>query len=208
MTVDSIWSKVRDTHEHLDIQCTMDLESIARFVIMKKALDDAFERGEAPPPTSRIEFEGSSFDMPRHDLPQKYFNGLERMRQHEHGAKIPYLFEVFYSVFGGFLFVENQDELELLSLTTNIPIHNILECIHFMDDFFGNFFFEIQKYKMLCMKGVPGIVRGGGVLVRRNVFGINNYSEKYGDASWLLTKWHNAIYWTLEPNLKQHAKPQ
>lgn len=203
---DSIWEKVRDTHEHLDIQCIMDLESVARFVIVKNALDDAFERGDAPPPSSRIEFAGLSIDIPRHDLPQKYFAGLDRMRKHEHGSKIPYLFEAFYTILGGFLFFEDQEELELLSTITNIPSNSLIECIHFMDDFFGNFFFENKKYKMLCMKSVPAIIRGGGAFVRRDTFGIKEYKEKYGDASWLLGMWHNATYKALEPHLKQYAE--
>lgn len=202
---DDMWKKVRDTHEHLDIQAIMDLESVARFVIVKNALDDAFERGDAPPPTSRMEFAGLSIDIPRHDLPPKYFNGLDRMKSHEHGSKIPYLFEVFYSLFGGYIFCENQDELELLSQITNIPAKNLIECLHFMDDFFGDFFYEIKKYKMLCMKGVPAIVRGGGSFVRQNAFGFKEYREKYGEAAWLLGMWHNATYNALEPHLKQYV---
>ena len=203
---DAMWAKVRDTHEHLDIQAIMDLESVARFVIVKNALDDAFERGDAPPPASRIEFPGLSVDIPRHDLPANYFNGLERMRSHEHGSKIPYLFEVFYSLLGGYIFYEDQDELELLSQITNIPPKNLIECIHFMDDFFGSFFFK-NKYKMLCMKSVPAIVRGGGAFVRQNAFGFKEYRDKYGEAAWLLVKWHNATYNALEPHLKQYVTP-
>jgi hypothetical protein len=205
---DSIWKKVRDTHEYLDVQCIMDLESVARFVIVKNALDDAFERGDEPPPTSHVEFEGLAIDLPRHDLPPKYFAGLDKMKKHEHGSKIPYLFEVFYTIFGGFLFVENQDELELLSQITNIPTDKLVECIRFMDDFFGDFFFEIGKYKILCMKSVPAIIRGGGAFVRHDVFNLKRYDEKYGNAAWLLSRWHNATYRALEPHLKQFAGKQ
>jgi hypothetical protein len=198
-----VWKRVRDNHEQLDVQCVMDLESMARFTIVKNALDDAFERGENPPPSFSVEFGEASIDLPRHNLPDKYFRGLQRMKGHQYGANIPYLFEAFYIIFGGFLFVDMPDELELLSRLTNIPSEKIIECIGFMNDFFGEFFFSNKKYGMLCMKGVPGIVRGGGSFVRQNIFGFTDYKEKYGDASWLLAKWHNAAYYALEPYLKK-----
>ena len=108
-------------------------------------------------------------------------------------------------MFGGFLFYKNADELELLSNLTNIPKDNVLDCISFFDDFFTNFFMK-NKYDMMLMKGVPAIIRGGGCFFRQNAFQLKEYSDKYGDASWLLSKWHNAAYYALEPHLKQYAK--
>ncbi len=127
------------------------------------------------------------------------------MREHEHGAKIPFLFEAFYTVLGGYLFVENDGELELLGLLTNIPKDKVVECLRFMDEFFGDFFME-NRYKMLLMKGVPAIVRGGGSFARQHAFNIKDYNSTYGEAAWLLGMWHNATYNALEPHLKQFAK--
>ncbi|MEC5127124.1 hypothetical protein VSU19_10215 [Verrucomicrobiales bacterium BCK34] len=199
---DELWKKARDSHQLLDVQCVMDLESVARFVIVKNALDDAFERGDDPRPSYALKFGEISLDIPRHNLPPKYFDGLKMLKEHEHGPKIPYLFEAFYTVLGGYLFVEMEDELDLLSKLTNIPSGMVVECLRFMEVFFGNFFME-NKYKMLLMKGVPAIVRGGGSLARQRLFEIEEYKDRYGEAHWLLGMWHNAIYKALEPHLEQ-----
>lgn len=195
-----LWTQARDTHKLLDIQSIMDLESMARIVIVKNALDDAFERGDSPPPVRSMNVHGLTFGLPRHNLPPKYFKGLRRMREHEHGAKIPYLFESFYTVFGGYLFKNREEELELLSNLTTIPADQIISCLRFMEDFFGPFFIE-NKYEMMIMMGVPAIVRGGGTFARRNAFVLSDYKDFYGEAHWLLDKWHNAICYALEPHL-------
>ncbi len=202
---DSIWEKARDTHESLDIQCVMDLESLARFSILKNAFDDFSIRGEAPPPSSEFTVGEYSFEIPKHDLPPSYFEGLERINKHPHGPKTPYLFQVFYFAFGGFIYFKDAGELELLSLITSIPIDNILECLHFFDIFFGNFFWT-NRYDMMLMKGVPAITRGAGCFFRKGAFGLDNYADKYGESAWLLSKWHNATYHALEPILKKESK--
>lgn len=202
---DYIWEKARDTHESLDIQCVMDLESLARFSILKNAFDDFSVRGEAPPPSSEIKVGEYSFEIPKHDLPLSYFDGLERLNTHPHGSKTPYLFQVFYFMFGGFLYFKDTDELELLSSITGIPIDNILECLHFLDIFFGDFFWT-NKYDMMFMKGVPAITRGAGCFFRQSAFKLDNYADKYGKSAWLLSKWHNATYHALEPSLKKEFK--
>lgn len=202
---DEIWEKVRDTHESLDIQCVMDLESLARFSILKNAFDDFSVRGEAPPPSSEITVGEYSFEIPKHDLPLSYFDGLEMLNKHPHGSKTPYLFQVFYFMFGGFLYFKDTDELELLSSITGIPRDNVLECLRFLDIFFGSFFWT-NKYDMMCMKGVPAITRGAGCFFRQSAFELNNYSDKYGKSAWLLSKWHNATYHALEPSLKKESK--
>ncbi len=199
---EKIWKQARDSHEYLDVQCVMDLESLARCSILKNALDDFSARGKAPPPSAEIRIGEYSFEIPKHDLPQSYYEGLRILTEHPYGDKIPYLFQVFYLMFGGFIYFKDTDELNLLSVITDIPAKNIVECLELLNNFFGNFFWT-NRYDMMCMKGVPGITRGGGCFFRQTIFDLENYADKYSDSAWLLSMWHNAAYHALEPSLKK-----
>jgi len=75
VTEPSVWTQARDTHEHLDVQSLMDLESLVRFSILKNAFDDYVSRGDAPPPSETVSLGDISFDVPRHNLPQSYYAG-------------------------------------------------------------------------------------------------------------------------------------
>ena len=201
----NIWEEARDTQNYLEIQCVMDLESLARFTILKNAFDDFLARGDAPPPSSKIKLGSFSLEFPRHNLPQSYYSGLEELKNHPHGSKAPYLFIVVYNMFGGFLFFRKDDELTLLSSITGIPVADILDCLAFLNKFFGDFFWT-NRYDMMCMKGVPAFIRGAGCFFRQQAFDLKNYKDKYEDAAWLLNKWHNATYFILEPHLKKYVK--
>lgn len=201
---EKVWEKARGTHNYLDVQCVMDLESLARFSILKNAFDDFLTRGGAPPPSSKIKFGEYSFEIPKHDLPQSYYEGLKTLNEHPYGSRIPYLSQIFYLMFGGFIYFQDTDELDLLSLITDIPSDNIVECLRLLNVFFGDFFWT-NRYGMMCMKGVPGIIRGGGCFFRQTAFDLDNYADKYSDSAWLLSRWHNATYYALEPVLKKES---
>jgi hypothetical protein len=204
-----IWDEAQDTHKHLWLQYLMLLEGVARISIVKNALDDILERGDAPLPTASLKIGGNVFRFPKHDLPSRFVEGLDLLRKHPHNRHLPYLYQCFLELFGGFVFLEDDEELTLLESFTKIPKAEIVGCIELLDHFFapegGSFFYKI-KSRILSIKMIPGIIRGTGCFLRQSMFGITNYSTRYSDLGWLLSKWHNAAYYALEPELK--AEPE
>ncbi len=59
------------------------------------------------------------------------------------------------------------------------------------------------KDELRRMKMVPAVFRGTGAFVRKNLHDTANYSDLYPQMGWLIGKWHNALYGTLEPDLKE-----
>ena len=101
-------------------------------------------------------------------------------------------------------FFEDDDELTLLEKLTNIPKNRIISSLKLLDHFFASddrSFFYTQKNQLLCLKMVPSFVRGTGCFLRQTIFDLEEYNEKYTEMGWLLSKWHNALYYLLEPYL-------
>lgn len=200
------WNRVNDSSTWLWVQAIMYLESSARFIIVKNALDDFLARGEAPPPHTTLKIGGLSFDVPLHPLPASFHTGLERLRDHPRSLWIPYLFQTFSDLLGGFLFFNDDQDLKLLEALTTIPRAELVPTLRLIDDFFapdgGSMLYE-QKGQLLCLKMTPAFVRGGGAFTRKVFFGIDDYDSRYPDMGWLLRKWHNALYEILEPVLKK-----
>lgn len=204
MSEKDVWNKINDNEDWPWIQGLIQIETTARLSIIKNALDDVVERGVLPPPQTVLKVGSLSIEVPLHALPVKFHTGLDVMRNHPHGARLPYLFQVFAEVLGGFLFFNDSDELAFVEALTGIPSGDIVDSIRLLDKFFapdGRSLFYIQKDQLLCMKMVPGIVRGGGAFLRKAVFNIEQYDDRYPDMGWLIAKWHNALYRLLVPSL-------
>jgi hypothetical protein len=200
------WKRVNDRSEWLWIQGIMYLESAARFIIVKNALDDFLVRGGAPPPEATLKIGSLSLGVPLHALPSSFHAGLEKLRDHEHGLRIPYLFQVFFDLFGGFLFSENEGDLGLLAAVTGIPQHDLVGALRLIDEFFapdGASMLYEQKGQLLCLKMTPAFVRGGGAFTRKVVFDIEDYATHYPEMGWLVSRWHNSLYEILEPALRK-----
>jgi len=58
------WNRVNDGPDWLWVQAIMYLESSARFIIIKNALDDFLARGSAPPPHATLKVGSLSLEMP------------------------------------------------------------------------------------------------------------------------------------------------
>lgn len=202
-TEDEVWQAVRDSEAHLWIQGIMDIENHARIAIIKNAFDDYVERGAAPLPTTPLNLGKLSFDVPIHQLPVSFRQGLQALGAHPHSAKIPYLMQVFYSLLGGVVFFNDADELALVKKLTGVPAAEVVSCIRLLDTFFptSTSLFFTAKNELMALKMVPGFVRGAGAFFRKRVFDLQSYSQRYPAMGWLVGKWHNALYLTLEPEL-------
>ncbi len=199
-----VWNEVNDTHQHLWIQHQMLLEASARIAIIKHALDDVVERGGAPLPTLTLKIGSNAYEIHRHNVPPRFAEGLQKLHARPYSLSLPYLFQTFLELFGGFLFQDSDDELALLEALTTVPRAEIIPSLRLMDEFFapegGSMFYTI-KGRLLCLKMVPGFVRGIGSFLRLRAFDLKDYATKYPDLGWLLAKWHNAGHGVLEPEL-------
>jgi hypothetical protein len=200
-----VWNEANDTHQHLWIQHQMLLEASARIAIIKHALDDVVERGGAPLPTLTLKIGSEAYELLRHNVPPRFAEGLRRLHAHPYSLTLPYLFQTFLELFGGFLFQDSEDELALLEALTGVPRAEVVPALRLMDEFFapedGSMFFTTKGH-LLRLKMVPGFVRGIGSFFRLRAFGLENYGDKYPDLGWLLAKWHKAAYTVLEPELR------
>lgn len=199
------WNRVTDGGEWLWVQAIMYLESSARFVIVKNALDDFLVRGAAPPPATTLKLGSLSVDIPLHALPGSFHAGLRRLRDHPYGTRIPYLFQAVFELLGGFVMIHDDVEMDFLATLTGIPRDDLVPALRLIDDFFGgndqSMLYEHQN-ELLCFKMIPGFVRGGGSFARKIVFDINDYRKRYPRTGWLLGQWHNSLYKILEPVLR------
>ena len=197
----SVWNSLNDTEELPWLQYVMLLEHKARQAVIKNAIDHVLstEKTRDKKITGRI-----SWDVVfEHLMPDNFRQGLRKLQGHPHALRIPYLFQAFLELFGGFYIKDDKDDLRILGDVSGIPADQIEECLRLYDDFFQtpNGWFYIQKGSLACMKMVPGIIRGVGCFFRRGIHELNTYETRYEKMGWLLGKWHNALYHLLEPEL-------
>lgn len=139
--------------------------------------------------------------------PASFRAGLNALKGHPQRTKIPRLFQVFIEVFGGFYRLGDDADLNHLSACTGIPKDEVVPCLELFNSFFPipNGWFVTAKDEICLMKMVPAVFRGTGAFLRSNLCGENNYEKLYPNMGWLVSKWHNALYHTLESHLKVAA---
>jgi hypothetical protein len=201
----NIWTAVRDTNKYPWIQAILDAENQGRLAIIKNAFDDYAIRGTLPPPTTTLKLGSLSLNVPLHALPKSFQLGLQSLKAHPHAAKLPYLFQAFYALLGGYLFFNDEGELAFIEALTGVPAAEIQGALRLIDIFFpaATSFFFTAKNEMMAMKMVPAFVRGAGAFVRSSVLELDDYSARYPNMGWLVSRWHNALYNILEPHLKK-----
>jgi hypothetical protein len=199
----SIWNKVNDDGELYWLQALMRLEWNARLQVVKNALDDYLERGTAPSPTTTLKLGTLVLNVPLHALPQSFHAGLAALAAHPNARAVPYLFQVFIEVLGGFLFFNDPRELDLLSRMTGITPANIEPAIRMLDHFFGHkgSVFFTQKGGLSYLKMVPAFTKGTGAFLRHMLWANGDYLSAYPTSGWLLNRWHNAAYQLLKSEL-------
>lgn len=199
----NLWGAVHDTHEYGWIQYVELIELRARINIVKSALDYALTTDYHPGARVRggslggLDWEDLSFIM----TPDSFQAGLDALLGTEHAIRIPYLLQSFVEVFGGF-YREESDDLVLLSSLTGIPSADIPKALGVLDAFFPmaeGWFYDTRDLRLVKM--LPGFLRGVGCFLRHDLYSLSDYSEYSAGTYWLLNKWHNALYETLESRL-------
>jgi hypothetical protein len=203
---DKVQTAIWTDHEFPWAQSILDLECTGRIAIFKNGYDDSSTRGEQRLPTVAFKVLDVTLDVPKYTLPGSFRRGLAALKQHAHAARLPVLFQTFYNLFGGFIAINDKEELELMERFTGIPAGEVIDSLCLFDSFFaksGETFFMRPKGEMLSMKQVPAFVRGTGYFLRQTFFKLNHYDSRYPKMGWLLSRWHNAVYHILEPHLSQ-----
>jgi hypothetical protein len=208
-----IWNEVHDTHNQLWLQYIELLEHKARVGIIKNALDDigADQATRDDPADSE---DGWGFDftkLMRALLPPNFKQAFKEMQKHPDFTRLPYLFQVFLEVFGGFI-VDGSGDLDLLAEVTGIKDACISDTLGLINQFFpfkkrGSWFYPIKNKKggrIICMHMVPGMLKGVGCFFRSYCRGTTDpdYESFYPGWGFLLNKWHNALYYAVESELK------
>jgi hypothetical protein len=89
------------------------------------------------------------------------------------------------------------------AIITGIPLEDVSNCLTFIDKFFPHdkgWFYEQKELRR--MKLMPAMFQGAGCFLRKDLYEIKEYEAKFPEQGWLLSRWHNALYFILEPSLK------
>ncbi len=191
------------------LQFIMLLEHKARIAIIKNSLDHLLDPASE---NEILDFGGFKIKWSDLYLPPGCQQGLEKVRDHPHARRLPYLFQLFVEVFGGFYAPDLKDDLDLLSKATGIPAAEIPECLNLYGVFFpfSNGWFHKGKPGLQIMKMIPAIARGAGCFVRHSQFGLKHYTDRYGSIGGrMMGDWHNAFLEILHQELeaKEEIKP-
>jgi hypothetical protein len=164
------------------------------------------QTGGAPLPTLTLRIGSKAFEIQKHAVPGRFVEGLKTLHEHPHSLRLPYLYQTFLELCGGFVFMKSDDDLVMLESITGVPKSDIVPAIRLLDEFVappGNSMFYEVKGQLLCFKMVPGFVRAMGSLRRLKYFAFEDYDKKYPDVGWLLRKWHTAGYKVLVTELPE-----
>lgn len=191
--VNRIWRSLENTAQDLWLQYIMALDYIARIRIIKNALDCALGCGpkrDGDDPSAEL-------------LPQKFRHGLELLQQNPYREKIPFLFQLFTELLGGFCLTSADDDFELMSALTGIPADKVRPALEMMNDFFefGEDWFIEQRDEIMRLRVNPSLFLGTGCFFRKSVYDLDSYNDRFPKMGWLLSRWHNALYETLEAHL-------
>jgi hypothetical protein len=137
-------------------------------------------------------------------LPASCQQGMEILQKHDYRNHIPYLWQLFIEVFGGYYCLTDPCDIQVLSECTSIPADRIPECLDLYEVFFPNSsgWFFTAKDELRIMKNVPAVYHGTGAFLRNSLYANDAYSKCIPQMEWLVRKWHYALYSILEPELK------
>lgn len=190
---------VVDTSGRPHLQYVMAQEYRARVAIIKNAYDAILqEANEQEKKDSDFSWEGITKAL----LPDSFKAGMHALRGFSHPEHIPYFYQVFVEVFGGFYIPGDERESGFLARATGIPEGQIPAALEIFDAFFPIPKGWIHHGDGLhFLKGVPAYFRGAGCFSRQDLYG-EDWGKQFPQLQWQIPNWHNALYRLLEPSLK------
>jgi hypothetical protein len=205
-TESSVWSDVRNYNKRLPIQYCMFLEQKARIEILKNAFDRIIEKENDV--NSSVDIRGfMGLDWDVLTLPPSFIEGMSWLSHYQHRFRVPFFFQVFLEILGGFYIEGDEGEKELISSLSGIPPEDVELVIQKMNDFFPFSGGWVAKFDSIaCFKMVPAFVRGAGCIIRKRHYQLKSYGERFAKAASAMSMWHNALYQLLEPTLGKEIK--
>ena len=147
-------------------------------------------------------------------------NGFDELKNHQYFYLYPYFFQVFYYVFGGFIMeAKHNEEYQLLSTITGLPVAEINNAFTFWDKLYpinGSWMQKINPHGgMTAMKMTPAPLRGVGVNFRRHLYApqgeedsekiFDNLKDLVGVEPYSdMIKWNNAAFEELKQDVVLH----
>jgi hypothetical protein len=149
------------------IQYVAAQEYRARVAIMKNAYNALLDE-EATQEKNRS---GSSLsEIIQMLLPASFRNGMRALRSYPYANHIPFFYQVFVEVLGGFYIPDDEREMDFMAKATGIPPEQIPAALEILDAFF-----PIEKGwvhdgdKVRFLKGLPAYLKGAGCFARENI---------------------------------------
>lgn len=175
------------------------MEHTARLRIVKNALVHLLQKEAA----GESQEDAFQWLIEEWAMPHAFQDGMETLQQHEYRNRIPFLWQLFIEVFGGFYCLTDPCDITVLAECTKIPQERIPECLELYAKFFptNSGWFYSPKSQLRVMKNVPGVYHGTGAFLRSSLFDPGEYTRKLPDMAWLVEKWYRALYELLEPEL-------
>jgi len=196
----ALWDQVRDTNERKAVQFCLMMEHTARLRIVKNSLIHLIQQENA----GGTKEDALRWLLDEWSMPASCQRGMALLQKNEFRNHIPFLWQLFIEVFGGFYCLTEPCDVQVLSECTGIPAEHIPECLDLYGQFFPNSsgWFMTAKNELRIMKNVPAVYHGTGAFLRDSLFKSGEYAKKIPRMAWLVGKWHNALYSILEPELK------
>lgn len=189
--VHEIWNDLWNTEKHLWLQSFMLLEHRARISIIKNALDHIVSKNTAETVLNNGK-KVNTDKLYEQIMPDNFRNGLSILREHNNSFRIPYLFQIFIEVCGGF-YINNEVDIQHISNLSGIPENDIIPCLKLIDDIFPikNGWFSIHGDELVIMKLIPAAIRGIGCFLRKRLYDTDNYEKISSQRGFWLSRWHN-----------------
>ncbi len=173
--VKSINSEAWNTSGQMHLQYLMTLRSRARVAIIKNAYDQILREGSQARLDDRF--------------PASFISGMKSLEAHPYPERVPFFFQTFAEILGGFYYPLDPDDRRLVSDVTSMPIENVASTIRLMNEFFPyppGWTNDIRGLELSSIKFVPAYMRGVGCIYRQNVYGRGG---RMGT-----TEWYRALY--------------
>jgi hypothetical protein len=183
-----MWSSLRNSCRFLHIQFCLMIEHTARLRIAKNLVVHAnhSERSE----------DSTLWQAEERRLPSSCRKGLGVIQGSPHRNQLPYLWQLFIEVLGGFYSTVDDCDLTLLSQCTEIPTSDIEGCLDLYARLFPskNGWWVTHENELKMLKHVPGIYHGTGVLLRAQLVGRDFYEKRHPRSRNQLRQWEHALH--------------
>lgn len=182
-------------------------ELLARIAILKSCIEDIIVGN----PDNFIE------RLKHFILPSNIKNGLKELQKEPYSYLYPYFWQVFVYLFGGFILNDKkEEEYELLSSITQIPVENIPDAFNAFDKLFPlnegrKWLIQQPNSNITVMQFFPYPLSGIGANFRRMRYK-NENDDSYDNLAKQLTgvhtikdviKWNNLAYKFLEASARK-----